>query len=206
VPKELIIVARDQPELYESLKREFARDIDVTVVIDRRVGERRASTAPTEAERRDQDRRSYQEASELKSRGFVRVLAGAVEALADEHPEINRTGPPTPQNVSGAKFAWTLELNRFPSKVWREFFVDTRDQSIDCNPAKVRFFRNTLIFDSEEKMIPVWIPFITRWMLSANERYLRYLQGQRKAKKIQEEHSRDAKDRLKEAAERFKHL
>jgi hypothetical protein len=206
VPTELIIVSREQAELYASLKRDFAHDPEITVLMDRRFGERRRAASMPAPERRRQERRSRQEAAMIAAQGFVRVLAGVVEPLPDEHPEITRTGPPTPQHVSGHMFTWTLTVNRFPSKAWREFFVDTKDRSIDCSPDKVRFYQTHLIFDSDEKMLPAWIQFIARWMQAANERYLKYVRDQRRARKVQQETARDPKDRLREAAERFKHL
>jgi hypothetical protein len=46
----LFIVARDDPGLYESLRREFADEPEVEVILDRRAGERR--TGPGDERRR----------------------------------------------------------------------------------------------------------------------------------------------------------
>ena len=203
---ELIIVSRDNPELYESLKREHAGQPDIEVVLDRRRGERRrADTAPW-SERRRYERRSYQEVAAIGTQGFVRVRAGVAQTLPDEHPEITRMGPPTPRQVSGNVFTWTLTLNQFPSRIWRDLFVRTKDRTIDYSPDRVRFYQNNLIFESDDKMLPTWMQFLMRWVLSANERYLKYLEEQRLARQVDQEFARDPKDRLREAADRFKNL
>ena len=55
----LFIVARQQPDLFSYLSREFAAEPDVTVIVDRRQGERRTTPRPTApADRRQSDRRS----------------------------------------------------------------------------------------------------------------------------------------------------
>jgi hypothetical protein len=48
----LFIVARDQPALYEALRREFAHEAEIEVVLDRRHGESEQSRPGTLEERR----------------------------------------------------------------------------------------------------------------------------------------------------------
>lgn len=74
---DLIVVARYNVPLYEYLKQEFAGE-SVTVVLDRRQGERRQrDEGPRAEERRRADRRRHAETDEaLRTRGFV-VIAGS---------------------------------------------------------------------------------------------------------------------------------
>lgn len=70
----LYIVARDHPELFSYLYQAFARDGEVDVILDRRVAERRRTSAPYPAERRRADRRSRPELdSELEFRAHVSI-------------------------------------------------------------------------------------------------------------------------------------
>ncbi len=55
--RQLIIVAGDRAHLYEHLKRGFAGNGTVRVLLNRRVMARRARSGPYEAERRQADRR-----------------------------------------------------------------------------------------------------------------------------------------------------
>ncbi len=57
MPRHLFIVARGVPGLYEVLTDQFADDADVIVILDRRMGERRAQPTAPHDERRKQDRR-----------------------------------------------------------------------------------------------------------------------------------------------------
>lgn len=82
----LFIVARHNVSVYEYLKQEFATE-PVTVILDRRQGERRRGTEPREGERRRSDRRSHLDVQEaLRTRGFVVVPAGQTEALGAATP------------------------------------------------------------------------------------------------------------------------
>jgi predicted amidophosphoribosyltransferase len=56
--RQVIIVARNREQLYERLKRAFAGNATVRVVLDRRVAERRERSGSYAAERRQGDRRS----------------------------------------------------------------------------------------------------------------------------------------------------
>lgn len=69
----LFIVARDQSALYDTLEREFAAERDVTVVLDRRHGERRRNGRQSaRAERRQSDRRIHlQVDASLRSLGWA---------------------------------------------------------------------------------------------------------------------------------------
>ncbi len=68
----LFIVARNQPDLWHYLRRDFAGDEEVQVVLDRRRGERRQRVLPHEPERRQADRRRYPNTdSDLRYRSFV---------------------------------------------------------------------------------------------------------------------------------------
>ena len=75
----LFVVARDHVHLYEYMKQEFANE-PVTVVLDRRQGERRHEDLPHAGERRQADRRAAVDAA-LRRSGFV---------------VISRPGPPPP--------------------------------------------------------------------------------------------------------------
>jgi len=57
-PALLFVVSREALDHYQYLKRAFADDERVSVVLDRRRGERRRSPSPPGAERRRADRRS----------------------------------------------------------------------------------------------------------------------------------------------------
>ncbi len=201
MPKELIIVARDNGDLLESLQREFAAKPDVAVIVDRRVGERRSTAHLAAQERRRAERRSQQEAELLRTLGYFRIAAGAESFI-----EIRRTGPPTPQQVSGRVFTWTATVSQYPPKAWRELFIDTKERTIDHSPDKVRFYHQVLIFESDEEKVVTWVKFIDAWMGCANERYAKKLDVERRARDEQAHLSRDPKARLREAAERFKNL
>lgn len=53
-----LIVARGEPELYRTLQRRFRHYTAVTIVLDRRHGERRQAVRPVPVERRLGERRS----------------------------------------------------------------------------------------------------------------------------------------------------
>lgn len=57
-PRHLLIVARSEPTVYEYVKRTFAGEDSVEVIMDRRLGERRRASASAAVERRRADRRS----------------------------------------------------------------------------------------------------------------------------------------------------
>ena len=73
----LFIVARQRPDLYGYLSREFSAAADVRVMMDRRGGERRhlgERRASSRGDRRQTDRRSRSEAAEqITSLGYAFV-------------------------------------------------------------------------------------------------------------------------------------
>jgi hypothetical protein len=73
--RDLFIVSRRDPELYEYLKGTYLGDQETEVILDRRVGERRQQPSPAHRpERRVTDRRSRPHVSaDLESLGFAVV-------------------------------------------------------------------------------------------------------------------------------------
>ena len=67
----LFIVARDQPDLWHHLRRDFAEDEEVQVVLDRRRGERRQRVQAHDLERRQTGRRLVSIDRDLRYRSFV---------------------------------------------------------------------------------------------------------------------------------------
>jgi hypothetical protein len=55
--RHLFIVSRDHPWLYTHLTERFERDPNVTVILDRRIADRRAVTSSVAADRRRRERR-----------------------------------------------------------------------------------------------------------------------------------------------------
>jgi class 3 adenylate cyclase/tetratricopeptide (TPR) repeat protein len=70
----LLIVGRNQPALYEHLMRAFSGDARVTVVLDRRSGERRQQATPSGMERRRADRRRQRSDEAVRAGGFRIVI------------------------------------------------------------------------------------------------------------------------------------
>lgn len=70
----LIVVARDQPHLWESLTRHFERHEDVQIILDRRRSERRQTVRVYASDRRKADRRRpLSEENDLRFRSFLIV-------------------------------------------------------------------------------------------------------------------------------------
>jgi CheY-like chemotaxis protein len=70
----LFVVSRDALDRYEYLKRVFAGDSRVRVILDRRAVERRKTPVPPGGERRRADRRSSSEAEDrLRQQGWAMV-------------------------------------------------------------------------------------------------------------------------------------
>lgn len=69
----LFIVARNQPDLWQHLKRDFADEDQIQVIVDRRRGERRQRREPHGPERRRSDRRRATIDRDLRYRSFVIV-------------------------------------------------------------------------------------------------------------------------------------
>jgi hypothetical protein len=75
--RQLIIVAGNRAHLYEHLKRGFAGNETVRVLLNRRVVTRRARSGPFEAERRQADRRVPSKVDALlRAIGWAIVLPG----------------------------------------------------------------------------------------------------------------------------------
>jgi tetratricopeptide (TPR) repeat protein len=76
----LFVVARHNIQLYDYLKREYAGE-PVTVILDRRHGQRREHEQPTETERRRAERRRQIQVDEaIRTRGFAvvpEIIGGA---------------------------------------------------------------------------------------------------------------------------------
>ena len=70
----LIVVARDQPYLWQSLQTHFAANADVELVLDRRLWERRQRVQRCAPERREADRRRpVSLENDLRHRSFLIV-------------------------------------------------------------------------------------------------------------------------------------
>ena len=81
----LLIVARDQSELYRILQRAYRETDEIIVVRDRRRGERRRASESVSMERRHGDRRLAPSlAHELGSRQFALVYPPGAGALAPD--------------------------------------------------------------------------------------------------------------------------
>jgi hypothetical protein len=74
VGRYLFIVARQHPDLWTHLSREFSGEAGVEVVLDRRLEERRHAAQLPPAERRQQDRRARPSIhNELSSMNFALI-------------------------------------------------------------------------------------------------------------------------------------
>jgi hypothetical protein len=70
----LIIVARDQPDLWRTLTREFGQSQEIRVLLDRRQGERRKEDQSYVPDRRGVERRSLPRIEDdVRSRQYVLV-------------------------------------------------------------------------------------------------------------------------------------
>jgi hypothetical protein len=70
----LIIVARDQPDLWKTLTHEFGQCQEIRVLLDRRQGERRVNNQSYAPDRRGTDRRSLTRTEDdVRSRQYVLV-------------------------------------------------------------------------------------------------------------------------------------
>ena len=74
VPRHLVLVARDKPELARDLQAAFASDPEVEVLMDRRLAERRRNPAGLVPDRRRTDRRARPQVDvELKLASYASV-------------------------------------------------------------------------------------------------------------------------------------
>lgn len=70
--RNLFIVSRRHPDLYEYLRERFASDSSVEVILDRRISQRRASQGRQAVERRRAERRRRPEVEiELQTRSHA---------------------------------------------------------------------------------------------------------------------------------------
>lgn len=88
----LFLVARDQPDLWDQLNKEFGRE-DVSVLVDRRRGERRRAEHDNADNRRAADRRSRADVDEeVHARGFSVIRLERAEMLRRQgNPRAVRT-------------------------------------------------------------------------------------------------------------------
>jgi len=83
MPTHLFIVNRLHPDLYEDLRKRFACDQNVGVILDRRLVARRMRTAPAAAERRRAERRSRPEVDQkLQTASHTMIVSGPSEAAS----------------------------------------------------------------------------------------------------------------------------
>ena len=93
-PRDLYIVAADRKDLYTLLRKQFADNETVEVILDRRQGEKRAEAA---SHARKSERRLEQEAHLLRTLGVILVSARRREPEAAE-----RTKKPVSRRGRGA--------------------------------------------------------------------------------------------------------
>jgi len=96
VAQHLFIVSRQQPDLFSYLTREFSAESEVTVIIDRRQGQRRASEEPAaSAERSANAARVATEeraANEQRVANEERALAQANRRQSDRRRKAELVG------------------------------------------------------------------------------------------------------------------
>ena len=69
----VFVVSRHRPKLRDYLQREFTGNADVTVIVDRRLGERRLDRASRSPDRRHAGRRQAQIDERLRAMGWAIV-------------------------------------------------------------------------------------------------------------------------------------
>jgi len=77
----VFIVSRHRSKLREYLEREFAGNAEVTVIVDRRLGERRLDRGPRSPDRRRISRRQEQIDERLRAMGWAIVWRDNVTAV-----------------------------------------------------------------------------------------------------------------------------
>jgi hypothetical protein len=92
----VFIVSRDRPRLRDYLQLEFADNVEVTVIVDRRIRERRLDEAPHSPDRRLSRRRQGLIDDRLRSMGWAIVWRDDVTTVCVQRDE---TALP-PQTVS----------------------------------------------------------------------------------------------------------
>jgi hypothetical protein len=119
--------------------------------------------------------------------------------------EIKRTGPPSARDVKGRMITWTLPLNAMPGKEWRQFFVQTKDTTVVCNPQSVHVYQGMMVFESLEDDVPTWITFIDKWMAVANTRHGEW-EAEQHRRRGEHVDTRDRDRKLTDLNEKFKNL
>jgi hypothetical protein len=94
-PRVVLIVALHQPELYAELKRAFAEEVGVEVVLDRRASDRRAGSNRPTVERRRGDRRTGSSVDDrVRTIGWALVRLG-LDKTSGAGPGGARDGRPS---------------------------------------------------------------------------------------------------------------
>jgi hypothetical protein len=119
--------------------------------------------------------------------------------------DIKRTGPPTARDVHGKLITWALPLNAMPGKEWRQFFAQTKDTTVSCNPQHVHMYQGVMVFQSTEEDVPTWIGFIDKWTANANARHAEWEKDQRRLRG-EDVDPRDREQKLLDLNEKFKNL
>jgi hypothetical protein len=91
----VFIVSRQRPELFNYLRREFAGNDDVDVIVDRRIADRRLREAPADMiERRRTDRRQDHVDDRLQSMGWAIIWRHEGTTVYVQRDEALGGGPP----------------------------------------------------------------------------------------------------------------
>ena len=90
--RDLYIVSTDRKELYELLRKQFANNEHVEVILDRRRGEQRSARGATKAEKRRNERRLADEAHLLHTLGVILVSRDHDQAVAKAGAKASRPG------------------------------------------------------------------------------------------------------------------
>jgi len=72
--RRLIVVAREEPDLFDYIRRDQFGDDNVQVISDRRVGDRRRAPRAVDRDRRQTDRRRCDIQDLLRRHGWGEVL------------------------------------------------------------------------------------------------------------------------------------
>ncbi len=91
-PRDLYIVSTDRKELYELLRKQFANNEHVEVILDRRRRELRPGRGAAKAEKRRNERRLADEAHLLKTLGVILVSREHDQAVAKAGAKASRRG------------------------------------------------------------------------------------------------------------------
>lgn len=83
----VFIVSRYRPKLHDYLKREFADNAEVAVIVDRRIGERRLAEASQDPDRRQANRRHTVIDERLRALGWTIVWRDDEKTVCVEHEQ-----------------------------------------------------------------------------------------------------------------------